>query len=111
MFWCSFTPAFFGFFRVGELTSAPNTSCPPRLGDISLCVDQLVLRLRSSKTDRFHYGCDMVVGVSGKDVCAFGAAVEYFRIRCRLGVAREHDAPLLSTRAGNALRRSTFPSH
>ena len=62
MFWCAFTLAFFGFFRVGELTSAPNTSPPPRLGDISLRVDYLVLRLRSSKADPFHHGCDVVVG-------------------------------------------------
>ena len=62
MFWCAFTLAFFGFFRVSELTSAPNTSPPPQIGDISLRVDGLVLRLRSSKADPFHHGCDVVVG-------------------------------------------------
>ena len=106
MFWCAFTLVFFGFFRVGELTSAPSTS--PRLGDISLRVDHLVLRLRSSKTDPFHHNCDVVVGASGKDVCALGAAAEYLRIRSRLGVAWKHDAPLLASRVGNALTRSTF---
>ena len=50
----------------------------------------------------------MVVGASGKDVCALGAAAEYLRIRSRLGVAWKHDAPLLATRAGNALTSSTF---
>ena len=108
MFWCAFTLAFFGFFRVGELTSAHNTSPPPRLGDISLRVDHLVLRLGSSKTDPFHHGCDVVVGTSGKDVCALGAAAEYLCIRSRLGVAWKHDAPLLATHAGNALTKSTF---
>ena len=37
MLWCAFTLAFFGFFCVGELTSAPKISPPPRLGDISPC--------------------------------------------------------------------------
>ena len=85
---------------MGELTSAPNTSPPPRLGDISLRVDHLVLSLCSSKTDPFHHGCDVVVGASGKDVCALGAAC--------FGVAWKHDAQLLAIRAGNALTRSTF---
>ena len=77
---------------MGELTSAPNTSPPPRPGDISLRVDHLVLRLRSSKTDSFHHGCDVVVGASGKDICALDAAAEYLCIRSRLGVAWKHDA-------------------
>ena len=82
-FWCAFTLAFFGFLRVGKRS---NTSPPPRIGDISR-VDHLVLRFRSSKTDPFHHGCDVVVGASGKDVCALGAAAEYLRIRSRLGEA------------------------
>ena len=94
---------------MGELTSAPNTSPPPRLGDISLRVDHLVLRLCSNKTDPFHHGCNVVVRASGKDVCVLGAAAEYLCIRSRLGVAWKHDAPLLATRAVNALTRSTFP--
>ena len=107
MLWCAFTLAFFGFFCVGELTSPPNIS--PRLGDIWFHIDYLVVRLRSSRTDPFHHGCDVVVGASCKDVCAFGAAAEYLlRIRSRLGMAWERDAPLLTTLAGNALTRSTF---
>ena len=106
MFWCAVTLAFFGFFRAGELTSAPNTSPSPRLGDISLRVDHFVLRLCFSKTDPFHHVCDVVVGVSDKDVCALGAAAEYLRIRSRLGVAWKRDAALLATRAGNALTSS-----
>ena len=108
MLWRAFTLAYFGFFGVGELTSAPNASPPPRLGDISLCIDHLVLRLRSRKADPFHHGCDVVVEALGTDVCGFSAGAEYLRIRSRLGVAWERDTPLFATRADSALIRSTL---
>ena len=49
MLWAAFTIAFYGFFRVGELTSL-------RWSDIAFSPDHISIGLRQSKTDPFRRG-------------------------------------------------------
>ena len=86
--WAIACSAFFGFFRLGELLPASaNTSQATSLmwGDVALDnteVPRMVqFHLRQSKCDQFGAGADVVVGVTGQDICPVAAVVEYLRIR------------------------------
>ena len=98
LFQAMFCTAFFGFFRIGEITSASEE--PVTLGDVRMEGDQLVLRLCCSKTDPYHRGCDVVIGSSGTSLCAVSAVQKYLAYRGKKLGTPQATAPLFAGPSG-----------
>lgn len=89
MLWAASTLCFFGFLRSGEVTvpsdSAFEASTHLTFEDVA--VDDLVsptmlrVHLKSSKTDPFRAGVDIVVGKTGNALCPVEAVLGYLLIR------------------------------
>ena len=82
MLWSAFTLAFFAFLRSSEFTSPLSTLFNPQLhlchSDISFTTTgSLSLQLKTSKTDPFGKGCSIILGPSGRSVCAVQAKRRY----------------------------------
>jgi len=83
--WAVSCTAFFGFFRLGELLPPSSTSFDAATdlawGDVA--VDDRVnprmaqIHLKTSKCDQFGQGADIVVGVTGSDICPVAALAQY----------------------------------
>ncbi|KAM3911194.1 uncharacterized protein RB166_019882 [Leptodactylus fuscus] len=89
LFSLAFSLAFFGAFRVSELVS-PSRVCPGGLllGDCRLSGDELVCRIRRSKTDQEGRG--LVVRLhrlQGSVVCPVGCNEAFLRLRPEGGAA------------------------
>ena len=84
MFWAACCTAFFGFLRVSEFTCS-GVFVPGRhlgFGDIEWdAVGHYRLFLHTSKTDRIHHGCTILIGPSGHQICPVAAMSRYFAIR------------------------------
>jgi hypothetical protein len=87
--WAVATTAFFGFFRLGELlpTSATafNASTDLAWGDVAVENRQsprmFQIHLKTSKTQQFGPGVDVVVGTSGTTLCPVTAMAQYIAER------------------------------
>ncbi|XP_076099825.1 integrase/recombinase xerD homolog, partial [Mytilus galloprovincialis] len=84
-FQASFSLAFFGFLRVGELTAdhkhASTQSHAIEYNDIKINLSSIEIRLRSSKTDQCCTGTTIVIDVRPGDVCAVFALRNYLKVR------------------------------
>ncbi|VDI08973.1 Hypothetical predicted protein [Mytilus galloprovincialis] len=85
LFQASFSLAFFGFLRVGELTAdhkhASTQSHAIEYNDIKINLSSIEIRLRSSKTDQCCTGTTIVIDVRPGDVCAVFALRNYLKVR------------------------------
>ncbi|XP_006818573.1 uncharacterized protein LOC102807183 [Saccoglossus kowalevskii] len=78
--------AFFGFLRVSEFTAPTTTSYDSRrtlLNSDILAGTDLTIRIKTSKTDPYRRGCDIVIAPSGSSVCAVQAYKEYQQLQQR----------------------------
>ena len=83
------TTAFFGFFRLGELlptsTAAFNPTTDLAWGDVAVDNRQnprmLQIHLKTSKTQQFGPGVDVVLGTTGTTLCPVTAMVQYIKER------------------------------
>ncbi len=73
--------AFFGLLRSGEYTtSSQNTASPLTRLDLSLLSNHASIRLKSSKTDQFHLGCNIYLPRNdGNPLCPYSALVNMLR--------------------------------
>ena len=89
MLWAACCRAFFGFFRVGEITIPSLGSYDPQqhLSFRDVATDpfqapQLIrLHLRRSKTDQLGRGADIFLGRADDDLCPVAAILAYLAIR------------------------------
>ena len=110
MLWAACCTAFFGFFRMGEIT-APSTSglkgghCVS-VGDIAvddpLNPSLVRIHLSHSKTDQFGKGVDIYLGRTGQDLCPVSAILAYLAVRGK------EPGPLFKLRDGCFLTKNIF---
>ena len=88
MLWATMTLAFFGFLRLGELTSNTKFSPEEHLSpdDIRFLpswenVDHMSVHIKISKTDPFRAGQTKFVGKTHQPVCPVQAMMAYLSIR------------------------------
>jgi len=89
MLWAACCTAFFGFFRMGELTSPTMANRGPvdcvSVGDVA--VDDrnnpslVRIHLRKSKTDQLGKGADIYLGRTDEDLCPVAALLAYMAVR------------------------------
>ena len=87
MVWAAFTLAFFAFLRCGEFTYQGTSKFRPQF-DLStdcvsfypslVCLQQMSVFLKASKTDYFRTGHSLVIACSPSPVCAVSAMRDYF---------------------------------
>ena len=87
--WAACCTAFFGFFRMGEITSATTRG---QQHDRGVMVDNVAvnnphnptmvkIHLKCSKTDQYGKGFDIYMGRTGEDLCPVSALLAYLAIR------------------------------
>ena len=84
MFWAACCTAFFGFFRISEITSSGPVGSSRGLTREDVQWDpagHFRINLRTSKTDPFSMGCMVLVGSSGRPICAVAALQQYLELR------------------------------
>lgn len=87
--WAIACTAFFGFFRLGELLPESARSFNPATGlswgDVAVdncTTPQMVqIHLKQAKCDQFGAGSDIVVGVTGTELCPVTAILHYIEAR------------------------------
>ena len=89
MLWAACTTAFFGFFRLGELTvpsdSAFDPACHLSPADVSIdsrdSPSLVRFFLKTSKTDQLHQGVPIILGRANSPICPVAAATAYIAVR------------------------------
>ena len=80
MLWAACCTAFFGFFRMGELTTPTTTGLKEGhgvlVGDIAIDNPSMVIHLSHLKTDQFGNGVDIYLRKMGQDLCPISALGE-----------------------------------
>ena len=110
MLWAACCLAFFGFFRIGEITvpsdSAFDPQIHPTLKDIAVDSPSdpslLQVHLKQSKTDQFRKGIDIFVGRTRNDLCPVAAVLAYIAAR------GDVSGPLFKFADGRPLTRIRF---
>ena len=110
MLWAACCTAFFGFFRMGELTSPTVTNQGPvdcvSVGDVA--VDDhnnpslVRIHLRRSKTDQLGKGVDIYLGRTDEDLCPVAALLAYLAVRGK------EPGPLFRLSDGRLLTKQIF---
>lgn len=108
--------AFFGFLRCGEFTTTGRFQEQIHLclGDITLnhrketqsTFSELILHIKSSKTDPFRQGCDIAYFAVDCCICPVQNMVQYLNQRLLLGTSL--CSPLFMMRDGSPLTRCRF---
>ena len=84
--WAACCTAFFGFFRIGELTEQSTRSCNG-VAVSHVSVDSrenpsmVKIHLRRSKTDQFGRGISIYLGTTGDELCPVSALMAYLAVR------------------------------
>lgn len=89
MLWAACTMAFFGFFRMGELTVPSASAFNPdtHLTPADIAIDNrenpslIQVHLKVSKTDQLRKGVTIFIGKTGDDICAVAAISAYLAVR------------------------------
>lgn len=105
MFQAAFTLAFWGLFRVGELTASGANSDKRilALSDIKVKDSKLVVHIRFSKTDQLGKGVTLEIPKAlDNSVCPVASMTEYLKVRSRI------EGPLFQHFSGSALTRYQF---
>lgn len=85
MFWAIACTAFFEFFRLGELLMRSKAEFNPitslAWGDVAVDSTSkptmVRIHLKKSKCDQFGEGVDIVLGVTGADICPVAAMLAF----------------------------------
>lgn len=104
---------FFGFFRLGEITSPSERAFDPgtNLTLFDLMVDNhahpnyLIVTLKQSKTDQFRKGMQVVVGRTDNELCPLAAVLHYVAIR------GPSQGPLFKFKDNKYLTKQNFTTH
>ena len=112
MLWAAALVCFFGFMRAGELMGDRKDGFDPsqHLAFDDVATDNrenptmVQITLKTSKTDPFRKGVNIVIGATDNDLCPVQALFSYLRMR---GGA---PGPLLMLKDGSRLTRSYFVS-
>ena len=106
LFWSMLCTGFFGFMRLSEFTvdGKFNSEFDLALSDLTFSADlrSACLRIKSSKTDPFRQGTDILVGKTGSSLCPVAALLEFIRRRSSA------EGPLFMFRNGKAASRVWF---
>lgn len=110
MLWAACCLCFFGFFRMGEITSPSATGFDPatHLMVADIAVDSLQapsmvqLHLKRSKTDQLGRGVNVVVGRTDDDLCPVAGTLAYLAVR---GTS---EGPLFLCKDGKPLTKCLF---
>ncbi len=113
MLWAASCLCFFGFFRMGEITTPSNAAFDPTIHlsvqDVAIhsVNDPRLLRvhLKQSKTDQLREGIDIFVARTDNDLSPVAAMLAYLAIR---GAA---PGPLFKFADGSVLSRGHFVLH
>ena len=89
MLWAASTACFFGFFRIGEITTPSDASFNADLhlsfGDLAVdnptAPSVVRIHLKSSKTDQFRRGVDVFIGSTHNELCPVAAMMAYLAQR------------------------------
>jgi hypothetical protein len=108
--WAVCCVAFFGFFRLGELLLPSQDAFNPRLhlawGDVAVDDTRnprmVRCRLKQSKTDQLGRGVDVVLGITGLDLCPVAAVLGYIALR------GDQSGPFFLTTAKVPLTKTDF---
>jgi hypothetical protein len=108
LFWSAFTLCFFGFLRVGKITTSVDESQFHTLlfSNISTANGFLHVRIATSKTDQFGHGYHLRLPATQRSVCPFRAMQKYCNLRN--GTAASHSKFLYVCENGTPLSRSLF---
>ena len=85
LLWAAACLAFFGFLRMGEVTSSPES--PPTILASGLAIDShtnptmIKVVLGRTKTDQFNRGTAIYIGKTGSDICPVRAILQYLATR------------------------------
>ena len=110
MFWAACCTAFFGVFRLGEITAptaADHTGghCVS-VGDVAIDnpINPTIVKvhLSHSKTDQFRQGVDIYLGKTGQELCPVSALLAYLAVRGK------DPGPLFKLRDGCFLTKEIF---
>ena len=104
MLWAASMLCFFGFFRIGEITTPSDASFKDDINLLfrDLAVDNpaapsaMRVHLKSSKTDQFRRGVDIFIGSTPNELCTYPV--------CR----REHPGALFHFEDGTLLTPACF---
>ena len=84
MLWAAATMGFFGFLRVGEMTTPSDRfdpNCHLAHGDVRVNDNQdpqyVVVRIKASKTDPFRQGVSIYLGRTHNELCPVAAVLSY----------------------------------
>lgn len=104
LFKAAFTLAFHALLRVGEFAlSKGNTSDRIlHIGDVSSSNEQIVLRIRHSKTDQLGFGTSVVVKASSGPTCPVAAMKNFLQVRPNFA------GPLFCHFSGTTITRYQF---
>ena len=85
MFTAAFTLAFFGFFRVGEITVTKRDCLQNVIKTNDIVLDEskmtMMIHIRYSKTDQTGKGVWVKLGKSESDVCPILSMINYLKVR------------------------------
>lgn len=107
LFMAVYTLAFFGFFRVGELTLSKGGNSNNIVGIEDIEVKHkisIILKLRFSKTDQLGYGQTITIAATGENLCPVRYLEAFLEVRPRL------KGPLFCHFGGAPLTRYQFSS-
>ena len=107
LMWAACCTAFFGFFRMGEITEQSVAGCRGvTVKDVAVDDHEspsvIRIHLRRSKTDQFGRGVDVYLGSTGDELCPVAALLAYLAVR------GGEDGPLFRFRDCRALTREVF---
>ncbi len=110
MLWAAATLAFFGFFRIGELTLPEGEHFSPAIhlspGDVGVNSKSkptmLQVHLKRSKTVQDGSGVTVYIGATHNELCPVGAVLAYLVTR------GSTPGPLFQFRSGKPLTRRNF---
>jgi integrase len=112
MLWAALCVGFYGALRCGEFTVSGNFNPASHLcyGDVKFNTESasgqeyVNLHLKTSKTDPFHYGCDILLTATGQVACPVASLKQYLK----LSPPRPSDYPLFHLVDGSPLTRSHY---
>ena len=113
MLWAAATTCFFGFTRAGEITVKQNEKWDPshHLSFEDVATDSrdnptyVKLTLKTSKTDPFRKGVNVILGTTGDTLCPVRALFAYLRMR------GNNPGPLFIWKNRTPLSHSRFVAH
>ena len=113
MLWAACTMAFFGFFRMGELTIPSAAAFNPaiHLTPADVAIDKrenpslIQVQLKASKTDQLRRGVSIFIGKTGDNICPVAAISAYLAVRGADG------GPFFRFPTGEPLTKENFTKH